>query len=93
MMDTPKDIAIAALTEAISKLGSQTALAALLSRVDKEIKTGHIYHWLQSGVIPVEHCWLIAEASGVPRERLRPLDYWICWRDLPAPVEPATQEG
>lgn len=63
------------LQRAIDIVGSQTRLADLIGG---KVKTGHIYYWLQSGVVPAEHCPAIEKATlgGVRCEELRPDVAW-----------------
>lgn len=75
---TPKE----ALESAIKKAGSQTALAALIG---EEIKTGHIYGWLQSAQgVPAKYCPTIERATGVRCEDLCPSTEWAVLRAEPA---------
>jgi DNA-binding transcriptional regulator YdaS (Cro superfamily) len=68
----------AALKEAIDKAGSQTALAGLIG---EGVKTGHLYYWLQQGVVPERHCPVIEQATGVSRKRLCP-SWQRVWPEL-----------
>jgi DNA-binding transcriptional regulator YdaS (Cro superfamily) len=77
---TPKD----ALQEAVAKAGSQTAFAAAIG---PEIRTGHVYHWLKAGRLPVEHCPLVEAAFGVRCEDLRPDVKWELLRAKPVATE------
>jgi len=63
---------------AIEVVGSQTKLA---EAIGGKVKTGHIYYWLQSGVVPAEHCPAIegttrAAGKTVLCEQLRPDIPW-----------------
>lgn len=54
---TPRD----ALLKAINTVGTQTALAAAIG---PEIKTGHVYHWLnESQKVPAQYCPSIEQAT------------------------------
>jgi DNA-binding transcriptional regulator YdaS (Cro superfamily) len=76
--DDPTAEVRAALTEAIGKAGSQTALA---EAIGEDVKTGHIYYWLKAGVVPERHCPVIEQATGVSRKRLCP-SWQRVWPEL-----------
>jgi DNA-binding transcriptional regulator YdaS (Cro superfamily) len=81
---TPKE----ALERAIEAAGSQTAFAAAIG---PEIKTGHVYHWLKSGRLPLEHCPIIEAAFGVSCEDLRPDFRWELVRQSAQPASATTE--
>ena len=55
------------LERAIEVAGSQAALARMIKKTQ-----AHIWHWLQSGRVPGEHCLAIERETGVSRYELRP---------------------
>lgn len=63
------------LDRAIAAMGSQVALAELLS-----VKTGHIYHWRKSREVPAKYCPTIERATGVRCEDLCPGVDWAFLR-------------
>lgn len=69
-----------ALKEAIEKAGSQTALAGVIG---EGVRTGHLFYWLQRGVVPERHCPVIEAATGVSRKRLCP-KWTRVWPELAA---------
>ncbi len=75
-----------ALERAIETAGSQTAFAAAIG---PDIKTGHVYHWLKSGRLPIEHCPIVEAAFGVPCEQLRPDFRWELVRQAGQPAAPS----
>jgi DNA-binding transcriptional regulator YdaS (Cro superfamily) len=69
---TPRE----ALELAILRAGTQTALAAMIG---ENIKTGHIYGWLQNGV-PAKYAPTIERETGVRCEDLCPGPDWAVLR-------------
>lgn len=55
------------LDRAISKMGSQQALADALG-----IRSPSITEWKQRGRVPAERCAAIESVAGIPRHELRP---------------------
>ena len=77
-----------ALKRAIVLAGdTQEALARILGvtqpAVNKMLKS-------KSPLAPT-HCVRIFLALGIPREELRPTDYWEVWPDLQKPDDPVTK--
>jgi hypothetical protein len=83
-----------ALAEAIAKTITQSALA---ERIGNGVRTGHIYYWIKQGVVPIEHCAVIEQETGVKRWLLRPDDWMRIWPELigaeGSPSEPAAAPG
>lgn len=81
-----------ALKKAIALAGNtQEALAQILGvtqpAVNKMLRS--------KAPLGTQHCVRIMKALGIPREELRPTDYWEQWPDLPKPsdMEPAPIPG
>jgi DNA-binding transcriptional regulator YdaS (Cro superfamily) len=55
------------LEQAISTLGSQTALAKAIGK-----SQGHISKWLERSYVPAESVLAIERATGIPRQKIRP---------------------
>ena len=79
-----------ALKKAIALAGNtQEALARILGvtqpAVNKMLRS--------KAPLGTQHCVRIMKTLGIPREELRPTDYWEQWPDLPKPSEtaPASQ--
>lgn len=69
---------VPALREAISRAGSQTALAKLIGRSQPLI-----HKWLKSrNPVRPENCLAIEEKVGVSRQWLRPDDWQRIWPEL-----------
>lgn len=67
-----------AIAEAIEKAGGPSKVAALL---DSSVQA--VCFWRDGKRrFPVEYCALLAEASGVPRWRMRPDDWHRVWPEL-----------
>ena len=80
-----------AIAEAIEKAGGPSKVAALLGSSAQAV-----CFWRDGNRrFPVEHGARLSEASGVPRWRLRPLDWHVIWPELVgtdgAPPIPADQ--
>lgn len=79
-----------ALAEAIKVLGTQQAVADVAGH---NLKTGHIYHWLNKAEeVPAKYCPGIEAATrekGTPIycEWLCPSADWTAIRNQPGPVE------
>jgi DNA-binding transcriptional regulator YdaS (Cro superfamily) len=67
------------LTQAISIVGSQRALAERCGVVQTAVAA-----WLKRGRVPSEYCALIEQATNakVTRQQLRPLDWQLIWPEL-----------
>jgi DNA-binding transcriptional regulator YdaS (Cro superfamily) len=55
------------LEQAIAKMGSQTALAKAIGK-----SQGHISKWLERKYVPAESVLAIENATGIPRQKIRP---------------------
>lgn len=85
---------MSALQKAISTVGTQAGLAALVG-----VKQQHIWNWLNRGdLVPPEHCAVIERAceGSVRRWDLRPDDWHRIWPELigaeGAPQVPTEQQ-
>ncbi|MFG0229462.1 transcriptional regulator [Achromobacter sp. 413638] len=78
-----------ALRKAIALAGgTQEALARILGvtqpAVNKMLKS--------KAPLGTTHCVRLFKELGIPREELRPTDYWDVWPDLPNPHTPQQHE-
>lgn len=88
-MTEASDGRVAALRRAIEhpSIGSQSQLARLLTaNMSREIKQGHVSHWLKNG-LPAEYCPSVEKITGgdVTCEQLNDRADWAYLR---AQVEP-----